>query len=223
MNVTSRSLHQKYRQLLIVLVANFCVSPFLKVGIESLASAFLLFYTLIVIIRSFSLPKFLVSVYTAIAFIAFFLQISAIMGWLAFPEQSLELVPQVIFVIYLGAAAYWIGRDIFTTSRVTLDTVQGGISIYLLIGYVWALFYSMISTLDADAFSQSLLARGYFLQSLYFSFTTLTTLGYGDIVPVSDVALVFSNLEAIMGQMYSTVFIAILVGGYLAQHSNNHQ
>ena len=52
---------------------------------------------------------------------------------------------------------------------------------------------------------------------MHFSFTTLTTLGYGDIIPKGDLALILTNLEAIAGQMYSTIFIAILVGGYLAR------
>ncbi|MEM6521441.1 MAG: ion channel, partial [Cyanobacteria bacterium P01_C01_bin.70] len=53
----------------------------------------------------------------------------------------------------------------------------------------------------------------------HFSFTTLTTLGYGDIIPVSEVALVLANLEAIIGQIYPAVFIAVLVGGYLGHRS----
>ena len=89
----------------------------------------------------------------------------------------------------------------------------------VLIGFVWALFYGMVATLDPNAFSQRLILNGSYLKALHFSFTTLTTLGYGDIVPMSEIALVLTNLEAIVGQMYSTVFIAIVVGGYLSRRS----
>ncbi|MEM7717215.1 MAG: potassium channel family protein [Cyanobacteria bacterium P01_A01_bin.68] len=52
---------------------------------------------------------------------------------------------------------------------------------------------------------------------MYFSFTTLTTLGYGDIIPVSPLAKMLTNLEAIIGQLYPAILIAILVGGYISQ------
>ncbi len=208
---------QKYRQLLLVLIVTFLISPFLKASIGSIISAFMLLYTIILTIRSFTLPRLFLYVYTAIALTAFCLQVSTSMGWASPSSTAVALFPQAIFALYLGGAAYWIGKDIFTANEVTTDTVRGGISIYLLIGFVWALVYGIVETLDHTAFSESLLTDGAFLKALHFSFTTLTTLGYGDIVPKSDIALVLTNLEAITGQMYSTVFIAILVGGYLAK------
>ncbi|ESA33140.1 ion channel [Leptolyngbya sp. Heron Island J] len=207
----------KYRQLLAVLIITFVATPFLSGSLGGILSALLLMYTMIVIVMSLPLPKWWVVGYVAIAISAFTIQLSASMGWRDNSVQSLSLLPQAIFVLYFGAAIYWIGRDIFTTRTVTADTVRGGISIYFMIGYLWAFLYGMVATLNIDAFSQPLLIDDSYLRVFHFSFTTLTTLGYGDIVPISDVALVLTNLEAITGQMYSTVFIAILVGGYLSQ------
>ncbi len=207
----------KYRQLLAVLVITFLASPFLTGGLGSILSALLLLYTMIVIVMSLSLPRLWVGVYVAIATTAFAIQLSAALGWRANTSQPLSLFPQVIFALYFGAAIYWIGRDIFTTRTVTVDTVLGGISVYLMIGYLWAFLYGIVTTLNGNAFSQTLLIDGSYLRVFHFSFTTLTTLGYGDIVPISNVALVLTNLEAITGQMYSTVLIAILVGGYLSR------
>ena len=214
-----RAKSHKYRQLLIVLVVVFVVSPFFKTGLGSILTILMLLYTIIIIIRSFTLPKFLFTIYLAIAVMAFFLELGASMGWIPFFNQAFSLLAQGIFALYLGGAAFWIARDIFSASKVTFDTVRGGISVYLLIGFVWALFYGMVATLDSNAFSQELVQGGSYLKTLHFSFTTLTTLGYGDIVPISEIALVLSNLEAVIGQMYVAVFIAILIGGYLAQHS----
>ena len=216
---------QKYRQLLIVLITVFLVSPFLKTGIGSILADALLLYAIILVIRSLALPKVLFSVYLAIACVAFGFQVSLGLGWISPFEETMTLnrtivlIPQSIFALYLGGATYWIGQDVFTTPDVTADKVRGGISVYLLIGYLWALFYGIVATFDADAFSQPLFLEGSFLRALHFSFTTLTTLGYGDIVPLSEVAQVLTNLEAIVGQIYSTVFIAILVGGYLTRRS----
>lgn len=211
----------QYRHLLIVLIATFLISPFLKSGLGNLFSALLLFYTMIVIIKSFDLPKLWVITYVAIATMAFVVQLNGRTHWIATSHQaSLAIFPFAIFALYLGVAAYWIGLDIFKAPVVTVDTVKGGISIYFLIGYVWSFFYGIVATLNPEAFSQELVSQGSHLKAVHFSFTTLTTLGYGDIVPISEIALVLTNLEAIVGQMYSTVFIAILVGGYLSRLPN---
>lgn len=213
-----KSQQQKYRQLLFVLIFTFVISPFLEGGIGNILSISLLLYTIIIVIKSLELRQRLLMVYGAIAIIAFCLEVYASLGLVAYFNQPLSLIAQIIFVLYLVGAAYWIGRDIFTTPEVTIDVVRGGISVYLLVGFVWALLYGIVNTLDANAFSQPLVSTGsYLIRTAHFSFTTLTTLGYGDIVPLSEVAQVLTNLEAIIGQMYSSVFIAILVGSYLSQ------
>ncbi|MEO1350074.1 MAG: ion channel [Cyanobacteria bacterium J06635_15] len=217
-----KSKDQKYRQLLIVLIFTFVVSPFLRDGIGNIFSISLLLYTIIIVIKSFALPRRLMMVYGAIAIIAFCLEVMSSLGWVSYLNQPLSLIAQTIFALYLAGAAYWIGRDIFTTPEVTIDIVRGGISVYLLIGFIWALLYGIVNTLDTNAFSQPLVQIGSYLRTIHFSFTTLTTLGYGDIVPLSEVAQVLTNLEAIIGQMYSSVFIAILIGSYLSQRSRPH-
>ena len=219
MNLLHASGAQKYRQLLIVLTIIFLLSPFLKAGIGSIISDFLLLYSIVLIIRSLTLPNSLLLVYLAIAGLAFCLQLNIGLGWAPSFNQAFDLLFQTIFALYIGGAAYLISHDILTAPRVTADTVQGGISVYLLIGFAWALFYGMVATLDPDAFSQPMLLQDSYLRVLHFSFTTLTTLGYGDIVPVSEIALVLTNLEAIIGQMYPAVFISVLVGGYLGHRS----
>ena len=222
-----KSLHentnQKYRQLLFVLAITFMVSPFLKAGIGNILSISLLLYAIIVVINSFALPRRLLTVYGAIAITAFCLEVISTLNEVTYLNQPFTLISQIIFAIYLAGAAYWIGRDIFTAPNVTLDTVRGGISVYMLIGFVWALLYGIVNTLDANAFSQPLLQQDSYLRTIHFSFTTLTTLGYGDIVPLSEVAQVLTNLEAIVGQMYSSVLIAILIGSYLAQRPNQRR
>lgn len=215
--------HKKYRQLLIVLAVTFVVSPFLQAGIGNILSISLLLYTIIVVINSFALPRRLMMVYGAIALTAFCLELIATFGEVSYLNKPFTLISQAIFAIYLAGAAYWIGRDIFNAPTVTIDTVRGGISVYMLIGFVWALLYGIVNTLDANAFSQPLVRPGSYLRSIHFSFTTLTTLGYGDIVPLSEVAQVLTNLEAIVGQMYSSVLIAILIGSYLAQRHNQRR
>lgn len=215
--------NQKYRQLLSVLIITFVASPFLKAGIGNVLSISLLLCAILVVLHSFALPRRWLVVYSGIAIAAFGLEVIATFNAGSYINQTFSLISQLIFAIYLGGAAYWIGRDIFTAPNVTVDTVRGGVSVYFLIGFLWALLYGIVHTLNPSAFSQPLIQQRSYLRTIHFSFTTLTTLGYGDIVPLSEVAQVLTNLEAIVGQMYSSVLIAILIGSYLAQRDNQRR
>ena len=220
MPLLSRSHQQKYAQLLAVLTANFLLSPLLQGPIGGALSSLILLYAILLIVKTLPLRKRLFFAYLSIACIAFGLEI--VSRFTLDPEigaaKTLSLCVQVTYALYLGLSVWWMMVELSLTSKVTLDTVRGGVSIYLLIGFFWALLYSIVQTLDANAFSENLQLR--FNKIVYFSFTTLTTLGYGDVLPVNEFALVLANVEAIIGQLYPAVFISILVGGYLSQRSD---
>lgn len=103
--------------------------------------------------------------------------------------------------------------------KVTVNVLCGATASYLLIGFVFANIYSLIHVINPAAFNiQSISHDDSPLQIFtYFSFITLTTLGYGDITPVTNLARTFSWLEAAFGQIYLTVLIAQLVGSFIAQ------
>ena len=103
----------------------------------------------------------------------------------------------------------------FGGGRITSHRIQGAIAIYLMIGLTFMHLYAFISLLSRNAFlyaSQLLnpnqLQRGRFL---YFSFTTLTSTGFGDIVPLHAVARSPVMLEALIGQLFPTTMVARLV------------
>ncbi len=105
--------------------------------------------------------------------------------------------------------------------NVTHDMIFGAICGYLLIGVSWAFTYSLVAFLEPGSFAMA--ASGQTSQGdvlpdfFYYSFVTLTTLGYGDITPVGPVARSLSTLEAIVGQIYLTVLVARLVGLHISQ------
>ncbi len=114
-------------------------------------------------------------------------------------------------------------RHIFTfRGPVSSDLLYGAVSVYLLIGITFAFGFTLVANLQPDSF-RGLPASGEdaanFLNLLYFSFVTLTTLGYGDVSPVSRIAGVFATLEALCGQMYLTILVARLVGMHISQNS----
>ena len=219
-NHKSQTLSQnKYTQLLIVLVINFVLAPFLDGIIGGLFSSAIFLCAIIIIVRTFSLHQKLFRFYLGIAGLAFGLETVTRFDWYS-PEAIFSIFfIQAVYAIYLGVAALLILRDVLFCQRITADTIRGGICVYFLIGFVWALLYGIVASFDPQAFSQPLIGGESYSKVIYFSFVTLTTLGYGDIIPVSPVATMLTNLEAIIGQMYPAILISILVGGYLSGRS----
>lgn len=214
------SSQNKYKQLLIVLIANFVLAPFLRGNIGELALSFISLYAIIIIVRTFSLKIKFFRIYSSIAILTFLLEIIGRKELYNYPQIALLFLTQVVFILYLGIAVYLILRDILLSQETTIDTIRGGICVYLLIGFVWALLYGIIASLDSNAFSQQIVEIDSYSRAVYFSFTTLTTLGYGDIIPVSPLAKMLTNLEVIIGQLYPAILIAILVEGYISQRKH---
>ena len=107
---------------------------------------------------------------------------------------------------------------VFSEDRVTGETIKGGVSIYFLLGFLWAYIYLMVLFLDPGAISFP--APVTQLSTItYFSFTTLTTLGYGDILSASWMARNLTILESTMGPIFLTVLVARLVGLHIASKS----
>ena len=211
------SSHNKYTQLLIALIANFILDPFLRGNLGESALSLIFLYAIIIIVKTFSLKAKLFRLYSSIAFLTFLLEIVGQVGWYGSWAKAFFLVIQLVYILYLGIATYLILRDILLSQQITIDTIRGGICVYLLIGFVWALLYGITASVDSNAFSQPIIEIESYSRAVYFSFTTLTTLGYGDIIPVSPLAKMLTNLEAIIGQLYPAILISILVGGYLSQ------
>jgi hypothetical protein len=106
---------------------------------------------------------------------------------------------------------------VFRDGPVTRHRVRGAIAAYLLIGITWTYIYMSIALLINGAFSfpssTTVGPDGPELQSTlaYYSFVTLTTLGYGDVVPIHPVARMFAILEALVGMLYPATLLARLV------------
>ena len=118
----------------------------------------------------------------------------------------------------LGYMTALIGMDIFTTKDVDRDTISGSISVYLLIASFFAVIFTIIGNVEPGAFHIPPdiqipdASMGPDRLMVYFSITTITTLGYGDIAPRGEFARSLANFEALLGQVYLTVLVARLVG-----------
>jgi hypothetical protein len=94
---------------------------------------------------------------------------------------------------------------------ITFHRIQGGIAAYLLLGVAWAHAYALVALLRPGAFSGALSAGDGPRAFLYFSFVTLTTVGYGDVLPVHPAARSLAMLEAVAGPLYLAILLARLV------------
>jgi ion channel len=155
-------------------------------------------------------------------------------GWLlAIPAASERIALAVVHSRYLVITGmfFWLSffvyitwnelRTILRQKEVTGETISLSISIYLLLGLDWALFYIMLFYLQPHSFSfgntHTSLSTEFFPVLVYFSLTTISTVGFGDITPLTLQARYAAVAEAITGQFYLAILVARLVGLYMAR------
>ena len=202
--------NNKYNRVLSFLFFALIAAPFAKSsGLLGLLLPLIFFGLLITAIYSFLNFKTLF-LYLIFGGSLFFLKVFA---WLnefsAADNLKLAIATSLINTIFMALSIYFVIGEIFSRKIITADAIKGGIFAYILLGLFWFELYRLISYLNPNSFS-----RNEDFELLYFSFTTLTTLGYGDMLPVSKFAKILANLEGIIGVLYPTIFIARLVGLY---------
>lgn len=132
------------------------------------------------------------------------------------------LVAGLLFIIFLIVR---FTAFMLHAPRVNSEVLCAGMSTYLMLGLLWSFAYRFVAEIDPHAFAVTFNAipseplAGF--KAIYFSLITLSTVGYGDIVPVSNIARMLAAMEAIIGTLFITVFIARLVALYTSQASAN--
>ncbi|MGB5745998.1 MAG: potassium channel family protein [Desulfobacterales bacterium] len=133
---------------------------------------------------------------------------------------SFGFVTQIFAALFFGFAAVNILRRMIKQQEVTRETIFAAIVAYLLIGLMWAFLYMLLEKLIPGSFSfPDKGVRTTTMHFEYFSFVTITTLGYGDISPLTNKASALAMLEALIGQIYLVVLVAWLVGMHVSRRS----
>ena len=128
-------------------------------------------------------------------------------------REWLQLVNELSSLTFLLGATAFLLRFILRAERVNTNSVFAATSSYILLALVWAYAYSLTDLFDPQAFSGINHAAGSSRVDLvYFSVVTITTLGYGDISPLSPFARMLAAVESLVGQLYLAVLVAWLVG-----------
>jgi hypothetical protein len=132
-------------------------------------------------------------------------------------SDPIVVIKRIAFALFLAYVLVMILSRIFKEKEITEDLITGAICVYLLIGIVWAFGFYFLELAHPVSFSFVTTSDQDVASFLYYSFITLATVGYGDIVPVTSPARSLAVLEAVTGQLYLAVTIARLVGIHASQ------
>jgi hypothetical protein len=134
------------------------------------------------------------------------------------PDSAWNTGSMLSLLTFMVLAAGGAFRQIAMTNIMNPNRIIGAICVYLLIGVIWSISYALLELTMPGSFE----GFGGQVEStwnsdwIYYSFVTLTSLGYGDLLPVSNMARTISYMETVVGQFYLAVMVAGLVSAYLA-------
>ncbi len=151
--------------------------------------------------------------------------VGSLLAVLPLPDRWLpwcRLAGDVSLLPLLAMLVVGILRFIFRSKRLSIDGILATVAVYLMIALMFAQLYVLTIAANPSSFSLPIPAlerTPHLLQSdmLYFSLVTLATVGYGDILPQTEFARMLAMLEAVVGQFYVAVVVAVFVGMYAAQ------
>jgi ion channel len=132
-------------------------------------------------------------------------------------SPSLLLIHHICAGLFFAVATIIIIRHLVNQKEITIDLIWGAVCGYFLIGFMWGDIFSLLETIQPGSFNLGEQGALDIDSLIYFSFVTLATLGYGDIVPLTKQAGSLAIIETVMGQMYLAVNIAALVAIRISQ------
>jgi voltage-gated potassium channel len=133
-------------------------------------------------------------------------------GW----AHYVNLIVALLFYLFTTVIAF---RTLLTGERIDLNMLMGSICVYILVGISWSILYYFESVIHPGAFNgiAEMSGKQRFTELLYYSYVTVSTLGYGDVTPVTPIARTLAYLEALFGQFYIAILVASFVGMHIAR------
>jgi voltage-gated potassium channel len=148
---------------------------------------------------------------TALGLVFATIIISAVVIFL--DQAELEFIHLLLMLYFFLMTLRLASQQALFADRVTLNSIIGSICIFLLLGLIWVILYLLLAEFTPNAFSglNGISWQENFPDFIYFSFVTLTTLGFGDLLPISPLARFLVYTEAIVGVFYMAIVVSSLV------------
>jgi hypothetical protein len=164
-----------------------------------------------------------------VAFVIGVAVLDAIADWTASLHSvpALTITRLVLSLAFFGTTAVLIAWSVWKETNVTAESILAIVAVYILLGLCWALMFSIVEFIEPGSFENVCEPRlgdagcqvslADFPRLYYFSFVTMTTLGYGDVVPLTRPAEGVAAMASISGQLFLAILIGRIVGMYIAQ------
>ncbi|MCP3902399.1 MAG: two pore domain potassium channel family protein [Planctomycetes bacterium] len=216
----------RFKVLLAALVLLMVATPGSQVLDSTTFARFVVNFSIIVMLLFAALAVSSSRVRTTIAVLLVVPVIGFEIADLFIGAEGSPLVESTIAVIAITYIVALMLEHLFRADRISADTIAASLCVYLLLGVMWAWAYSVLELVRPDSFHYAFQESGEELplrfggagssNALYYSFVTMTTLGYGDIVPANAGARMLAAFQAVIGQVYLAVLVARLVGLHIA-------
>jgi len=144
-------------------------------------------------------------------------------AWL--DNAGFDQVYLLLLLSFFISSALRTAKQVLFTGDIDGNKILGAICLYLLMGLIWATLYTLVDMNFPGAFSNINSSSEWFTlfpDFIYFSFVTITTLGFGDVAPLIPISRFLVYFEAIVGQFYLAILVASLVGSHMSKFNNNH-
>jgi hypothetical protein len=207
--------------LAVLVVSIFVMQPLYELGVAD-RTAMSVVFSLLLVSGAWTVARTRVAVIAGVLMLAGlgvrWLRIGLGTASLAAPSALLANV----FCIVVAAAVL---SQVFRTGRITVHRIQGAIAAYLLLGMAWAFAYEVVALERPGAFAfasgDTRLDGDPISHFVYFSFVTLTTVGYGDVTAIHPIARSLVTVEALVGQLFPAILLARLVSMELSHQAPN--
>ena len=180
-----------------------------------------IFLSVIILVAVWSMQRDIRSLHSRLGISALLLIIVALE--LLFDHYGLAMFQLVTLLVFFTMTTIFACRQVLFSGSVDLNEIVGAICIYIFLAVAWALAYLLVEQLFPGSIPELEGAdwRDSMQRALYYSFVTMTTLGFGDISPLQPLARYLTYLEAVTGQFYIAVLVASLIGVRLADGSTS--
>ncbi|RHW77640.1 potassium channel family protein [Colwellia sp. RSH04] len=152
------------------------------------------------------------------------LTVAVFSNWL--DDSGFDRFYLFLLLSFFISTAIKTAKQVLFTGNIDGNKILGAICLYLLMGLIWAIIYTLLQLSVPESFQALSSQNNWFIlfpDFVYFSFVTITTLGFGDIAPTLPVARFLVYLEAVVGQFYLAILVASLVGSRMSAQPYNLQ